>query len=240
MGRFATGSLRRRIRARRDARAKKRYAGGMWTCRGSIRKSPSTNPSWPRGDPTRGEDRHLRFSLRRGANRRDDTHAAFVASRSRATLTSHQSRRTHRQTTLVVVASLLALAALAPALGLGTVGALVRGDRKERSVPHRLGNPRRLVGRFSGGGVRGWRTPETSANAGGAQLGLADGGRREQPRALDFITRGCCTRSRCTSAAAARCDDFFTVPRPRRRCRRRCGCPRTWRARRSWPPRSSP
>ena len=92
MGRFATGSLRRRIRARRDARAKKRYAGDMWTCCGSIRKSPSTNPSWPRGDPTRGEDRAIfAFPSYARANRRDDTHATFVASRSRATLTSHQS-----------------------------------------------------------------------------------------------------------------------------------------------------
>jgi hypothetical protein len=29
MSRFATGALRRRIRARRDARAKNRYAGGV-------------------------------------------------------------------------------------------------------------------------------------------------------------------------------------------------------------------
>ena len=171
MGRFATGSLRRRIRARRDARAKKRYAGGMWTCRGSIRKSPSTNPSWPRGDPTRGEDRAIFvFPSDARANRRDDTHAAFVASRSRATLTSHQSRRTHRQTTLVVVASLLALAALAPALGLGTVGALVRGDSgRSAPFPTASATPGGSSGVFPAE-VSGWRTPETSANAGGRRL----------------------------------------------------------------------
>jgi len=171
MGRFATGSLRRRIRARRDARAKKRYAGDMWTCRGSIRKSPSTNPSWPRGDPTRGEDRAIfAFPSDARANRRDDTHAAFVASRSRAMLTSHQSRRTHRQTTLVVVASLLALAALAPALGLGTVGALVRGDSgRSAPFPTASGTPDSSSGVFPTE-VSGWRTPETSANAGGRRL----------------------------------------------------------------------
>lgn len=48
-----------------------------------------------------------------------------------ADFTTH--RRAHRQTTLVVVASLLALAALAPALGLGTVGELVRGDSGRRA-----------------------------------------------------------------------------------------------------------
>ena len=70
----------------------------------------------------------------------------------------------------MVVASLLALAALAPALGLGTVGALVRGDSgRSAPFPTASATPGGSSGVFPAE-VSGWRTPETSANAGGRRL----------------------------------------------------------------------
>ena len=62
--RFAAASGRGAMRARRGG------TNVVCTYRNRLRKAPSTNPSRPRGDPTRGVG--AIFFSRRAANRRDD------------------------------------------------------------------------------------------------------------------------------------------------------------------------